>query len=73
MLFNSYDVLVMVHGAQMANNIFALPGTFFIELGCDIPVFLGEKSYLSVSPPFIWYLTYAILNLSQLKLLFVDH
>ena len=72
-LFNSYDVLVMVHGAQMANNIFALPGTFFIELGCHIEAFLGEKSYLSVSPPFIWYLTYAILNLSQLKLLFVDH
>eukprot|EP00956_Cyclotella_meneghiniana_P006237 scaffold8147_cov29-Cyclotella_meneghiniana.AAC.2 len=47
-LFNSYDVLVMVHGAQMANNIFALPGTFFIEVGCEIPGFLGEESYLSI-------------------------
>ena len=55
-LFNSYDVLVMVHGAQMANNIFALPGTFFIEVGCEIPGFLGEESYLSVSSLNIIYI-----------------
>lgn len=47
-LFNTYDVLVMVHGAQMANSIFTIKGTVFIEIGCSIPTFLGARTYLSL-------------------------
>jgi hypothetical protein len=47
-LFNQHDVLIMVHGAQMANSIFTVDGTVFIEIGCDIPPFLGEETYLSL-------------------------
>ena len=47
-LFNENDVMIMVHGAQMANSIFAVDGTLFVEVGCDIPEFMGEKTYLSL-------------------------
>ena len=47
-LFNVYDVMIMVHGAQMANSIFAVDGTLFVEVGCDIPEFLGKETFLSL-------------------------
>ena len=47
-LFNEYDVMIMVHGAQMANSIFTVEGTLFVEVGCAIPEFMGEKIYLSL-------------------------
>ena len=47
-LFNEYDVMVMVHGAQMANSIFAVDGTLFVEVGCAIPQFMGVETYLSL-------------------------
>ena len=47
-LFNSHDVMIMVHGAQMANSIFAVDGTHFIEVGCSIPLFMGDRTYMSL-------------------------
>ncbi len=38
--------MIMVHGAQMANSIFSVEGTMFVELGCHIPKFLGSRTYL---------------------------
>jgi hypothetical protein len=46
--FNLYDVLIMVHGAQMANSIFTVDGTLIIEIGCAIPDFLGTPTFLSL-------------------------
>jgi len=40
--------MIMVHGAQMANSIFSVEGTMFVELGCRIPSFLGSQTYLSL-------------------------
>jgi len=48
LLFNDADAMIMVHGAQMANSIFSVEGTMFVELGCRIPSFLGSQTYLSL-------------------------
>ena len=45
-LFNAADGLVMTHGAQMANSIFAVDGAVFYELGCTIPGFLGNVHFM---------------------------
>ena len=47
-LFNTHDVMIMVHGAQMANSIFAPDGSLFIEVGCNIPGFLNGEKFLSL-------------------------
>jgi hypothetical protein len=47
-LFNAADAHVMVHGAQMANSIFSVDGTFFVEIGCRIPVFIGNQGFLNL-------------------------
>ncbi len=38
----------MVHGAQMANSIFSVEGTMFVELGCRVFEFLGSQNYLKL-------------------------
>jgi len=45
-LFNAADGLIMTHGAQMANSIFAVDGAVFYELGCRIPSFLGNPKFM---------------------------
>ena len=45
-LWNSYDAHIMVHGAQMANSIFTVDGTFFVEIGCRIPTFIGNPKFV---------------------------
>mmetsp|Transcript_2236 Transcript_2236/g.4538 ORF Transcript_2236/g.4538 Transcript_2236/m.4538 type:complete len:552 (+) Transcript_2236:3-1658(+) len=47
-LFNEADAIIMVHGAQMANSIFTVEGTMFVELGCRVFEFLGSKNYLNL-------------------------
>eukprot|EP00804_Cyclotella_cryptica_P005277 CCRYP_015782-RA/>CCRYP_015782-RA protein AED:0.11 eAED:0.11 QI:658/1/1/1/0.5/0.2/5/1652/486 len=47
-LFNSADAIMMSHGAQMANSIFAVDGVLFVEMGCQVPVFLGEPAYMAL-------------------------
>lgn len=47
-LFNEADAIIMVHGAQMANSIFTVEGTIFVELGCRVFEFLGSKNYLNL-------------------------
>jgi capsular polysaccharide biosynthesis protein len=47
-VFNSHDILIMVHGAQMANAIFTKEGTKLIEVGCNIPSFLSAPTFLSL-------------------------
>ncbi|KAL7482708.1 hypothetical protein ACHAW6_008371 [Cyclotella cf. meneghiniana] len=47
-LFNSADAILMSHGAQMANSIFAVDGLLFVEMGCQVPVFLGEPAYVAL-------------------------
>jgi len=44
--FNSADIHVMVHGAQMVNSIFAVDGSFFYELGCSVPTFVGNEHFM---------------------------
>ncbi|KAL3798709.1 hypothetical protein HJC23_004460, partial [Cyclotella cryptica] len=42
-VFNTADVIIMSHGALMANSIFAIDGTMFVELSCQrFPKFLGN-------------------------------
>lgn len=45
-LFNTYDAHIMVHGAQMANSIFAVDKSLFVELGCKIPTFISNQKFL---------------------------
>ena len=45
-LFNTNDAMVMVHGAQMANSIFAVDKSLFVELGCEIPTFIGNEMFM---------------------------
>ncbi|KAL7545448.1 hypothetical protein ACHAWF_008803 [Thalassiosira exigua] len=47
-VFNRYDAHVMVHGAQMANSIFAVDRTLFVEVGCRIPEFIGNRKFMSL-------------------------
>ncbi|KAL7468646.1 hypothetical protein ACHAXS_008879 [Conticribra weissflogii] len=47
-LFNDADAIIMVHGAQMANSIFSVEGTMFVELGCRVFEFLGSQNYLKL-------------------------
>ncbi|KAL7546610.1 hypothetical protein ACHAWF_009943, partial [Thalassiosira exigua] len=46
--FNEYDALDMVHGAQMSNTIFSVEKTLFVEVGCAIPEFIGNKKYMTL-------------------------
>mmetsp|Transcript_13673 Transcript_13673/g.29778 ORF Transcript_13673/g.29778 Transcript_13673/m.29778 type:complete len:92 (+) Transcript_13673:155-430(+) len=48
LLFNDADALIMIHGAQMANSIFAVDKTLFVELGCYIPTFIGNLEYMAL-------------------------
>ncbi|EED88188.1 predicted protein [Thalassiosira pseudonana CCMP1335] len=47
-LFNEADAHIMTHGAQMANSIFAVDDTVYIELGCSIPTYLANPKFLSL-------------------------
>lgn len=47
-LFNKADVIIMTHGAQSVNSIFSVDGTLFVELGCNIPVFIGNPKFMDL-------------------------
>jgi hypothetical protein len=47
-LFNRADILIMAHGAQMVNSLFSVDKTLFVEMGCYIPTFVGNKNYQSL-------------------------
>ena len=58
-LFYASDLVIVPHGAAMANAVFARPGTAFVEMSCagyshyglyGLPAILGQP-FLSYTPP----------------------
>jgi len=46
--FNEADAVVMVHGEHMANAIFAVDGTVFIEVGCKVKSLIGNARFMDM-------------------------
>ncbi|KAL7489983.1 hypothetical protein ACHAW6_015710 [Cyclotella cf. meneghiniana] len=46
--FNEADAVIMVRGEHMANVIFAVDGTTFVEVGCEVKSFIGNPRFMEL-------------------------
>lgn len=46
--FNEADAVIMVHGEHMANAIFAVDGTTFVEVGCEFKSLIGNPNFMNL-------------------------
>ncbi len=46
--FNEADAVIMVHGEQMSNAIFAVDGTTFVEVGCKVSSLIGNPKFMAL-------------------------
>lgn len=46
--FNEADAVIMVHGEHMANAIFAVDGTTFVEVGCEVKSLIGNPRFMEL-------------------------
>mmetsp|Transcript_25951 Transcript_25951/g.52568 ORF Transcript_25951/g.52568 Transcript_25951/m.52568 type:complete len:675 (+) Transcript_25951:348-2372(+) len=46
--FNEADAVIMVHGEQMTNAIFAVDGTTFVEVGCKVSSLIGNPKFMEL-------------------------
>lgn len=46
--FNEADAIIMVHGEHMANAIFAVDGTKFVEVGCEVSSLIGNPRFMEL-------------------------
>ena len=47
-LFNQADAIIMAHGQHMANAIFAVDGTSFVEVGCKVQSLIGQPKFMEL-------------------------
>lgn len=46
--FNEADAIIMAHGQHMANAIFAIDGTSFVEVGCKVESLIGNPKFMGL-------------------------
>jgi hypothetical protein len=46
--FNQADAVIMAHGSHMANAIFAVDGTTFVEVGCKVESLVGNPRFMEM-------------------------
>ncbi|KAL3789010.1 hypothetical protein HJC23_012715 [Cyclotella cryptica] len=46
--FNEADAVIMVRGEHMANVIFAVDGTTFVEVGCEVKSLIGNPRFMEL-------------------------
>lgn len=46
--FNEADAVIMVQGEHMANVIFAVDGTTFVEVGCEVKSLIGNPNFMNL-------------------------
>ena len=46
--FNEADAVIMAHGSHMANAIFAVDGTSFVEVGCKVESLIGNPKFMEL-------------------------
>eukprot|EP00584_Thalassiosira_punctigera_P017249 CAMPEP_0172575604 /NCGR_PEP_ID=MMETSP1067-20121228/137296_1 /TAXON_ID=265564 ORGANISM="Thalassiosira punctigera, Strain Tpunct2005C2" /NCGR_SAMPLE_ID=MMETSP1067 /ASSEMBLY_ACC=CAM_ASM_000444 /LENGTH=674 /DNA_ID=CAMNT_0013368255 /DNA_START=325 /DNA_END=2349 /DNA_ORIENTATION=- len=46
--FNEADAIIMAHGPHMANAIFAVDGTSFVEVGCRVESLVGNPRFMKL-------------------------
>lgn len=46
--FNQADAVIMAHGSHMANAIFAVDGTTFVEVGCKVESLVGNPHFMEM-------------------------
>mmetsp|Transcript_7573 Transcript_7573/g.16372 ORF Transcript_7573/g.16372 Transcript_7573/m.16372 type:complete len:681 (-) Transcript_7573:1472-3514(-) len=46
--FNEADAVIMAHGQHMANAIFAVDGTSFVEVGCKVESLIGNPRFMKL-------------------------
>jgi hypothetical protein len=46
--FNQADAVIMAHGQHMANAIFAVDGTSFVEVGCKVESLIGNPRFMAL-------------------------
>ena len=46
--FNEADAIIMAHGSHMANAIFAVDGTSFVEVGCKVESLIGNPKFMAL-------------------------
>ncbi len=46
--FNEADAIIMAHGKHMANAIFSVDGTSFIEVGCKVESLIGNPRFMDL-------------------------
>lgn len=46
--FNEADAVIMAHGQHMANAIFAVDGTSFVEVGCRVESLIGNPRFMEL-------------------------
>ena len=46
--FNEADAVIMAHGQHMANAIFAIDGTYFVEVGCKVESLIGSPHFMEL-------------------------
>ena len=46
--FNEADAVIMVHGEQMANAIFSVDRTTFVEVGCKVSSLIGNPRFMEL-------------------------
>ncbi|KAL7542760.1 hypothetical protein ACHAXR_013092 [Thalassiosira sp. AJA248-18] len=46
--FNEADAVIMAHGQHMANAIFAVDGTSFVEVGCKVESLIGNPRFMEL-------------------------
>lgn len=47
-LFNEADAVIMAKGQHMANAIFAVDGTSFVEVGCKVQSLIGNPKFMKL-------------------------
>lgn len=46
--FNEADAVIMAQGQHMANAIFAVDGTSFVEVGCEVKSLIGNPKFMKL-------------------------
>ena len=46
--FNEADAIIMAHGKHMANAIFSVDGTSFVEVGCKVESLIGNRLFMNL-------------------------
>ncbi|KAL3808507.1 hypothetical protein ACHAXA_008328 [Cyclostephanos tholiformis] len=46
--FNEADAIIMAHGKYMANAIFSVDGTSFVEVGCKVESLIGNPRFMDL-------------------------